>query len=176
LDLSEYSQRHYGLRTDGGFDWGDSFLKLDPSTLLVANDNTGSFTPADQYFRSAQHPTCPDSDGDIDYGSGGVMLIPDGEVPGYPDLAVSGDKEEALWFIDRTTPGGHVATCDNSCTCNGTFLDTNIVERYGTLNGPIHNNPAFWENGSSGQPPTNYIYVAGFPGARCSSTRSVKTQ
>jgi hypothetical protein len=92
-----------------------------------------------------------------DFGSGGVMLIPDGEVEGRGNLAVSGDKEQALWFIDRTTPGGHITSCDTTCNC--TTQDTNLVEKYQTANGMIHNSPAYWES-----PTNNYIYVAGFPG------------
>jgi hypothetical protein len=85
------------------------------------------------------------------------MLIPDNEVNGHTFLAVNGDKEQALWFVDRTTPGGHITTCDNNCTCN--TQDTNIVERYPANQGQIHNSLAFWES-----PTTNYVYAAGFPG------------
>ena len=137
-------------------DAGDSFLKLDPNGLTVTASNTGYFSPADQFYRT--DPSCGPPNGlDIDFGSGGVMLIPDNEVTGRSLLAVSGDKEQALWFIDRSTPGGHITSCDANCNC--TAQDSNIVQKYPANNGQIHTGLAFWES-----PSTNYVYAAGFPG------------
>jgi hypothetical protein len=138
-------------------DAGDTFLKLNPKNLTVTANTTGYFTPADQFYR--YDPSCnPSEDGnDIDFGSGGVMLIPNYAVQGHKAIAVSGDKEQALWFIDRTRPGGHITACDGSCTCN--TPDTNIIEKYAANHGQFHNNPALWQS-----PTTSYIYAAGFPG------------
>jgi hypothetical protein len=146
---------------DGSSNWGDSFLKLDPTTLTVP---TGKyFTPADQYYRSTS--TCTSGyqgvspqPGDMDFGSGGVMLIPDTNLASWPYLAVSGDKEGGIWFNDRTTPATppHVSTCDPSnCSCSAA---DGVVQEYwqNTPNyGPvIHNNPAYWQgNGNS------YLFV-----------------
>jgi hypothetical protein len=141
---------------DATTNWGDSFLKLKPDLSAVA----ASFTPADQTYRGDDQ-TCRKPVGyDMDFGSGGPMLIPDSEVPNYPYLAVSSEKEGGLWFMDRTTPGGHLTACDGMCTCN--TADTNVVSVYwigGSYNaGPLaHNSPAFWETAAT---PDNYVYVA----------------
>jgi len=142
---------------DGSSNWGDSLLKLNPNGLTVANN--GFFTPADQNYRSNQN-----CGGDVDFGSGGVMLIPDSEVPNYPYLTVSGEKEGYLWFLDRTTPGGHVTSCDSSCSCSAS--EPNIVEKYsiGRHGQGFHNSPAFWETTTdNGQVINNYIYAMSFP-------------
>lgn len=148
---------------DGSSNWGDSLLKLNPHGLAGAT--SGYFTPADQFYRSqqpnTQYRTC---NGDKDYGSGGVMLIPDSEVSNYPYLTVSGEKEGYLWFLDRTTPGGHITSCDSTCTCTAT--ETHVVQKYDTNQTyGFHNNLAFWETSSdNGQVVNNYIYGMTFGG------------
>lgn len=114
---------------DGTSNWGDSFIKLDPANLTVP---VASFTPADQWYR--QSPTCTSAlnPGDMDFGSGGVTLIPDSELVNWGDLAVSGDKEGGIWFLDRTAPdplGFQGSSCNNSCTCSVT---DSIVQVYWT--------------------------------------------
>jgi hypothetical protein len=42
----------------------------------------------------------------LDLGSGGTILIPDGTVKSAPYVAVSADKENILWVMDRDHPGG----------------------------------------------------------------------
>ena len=59
----------------GGPDYGDSFVKLDPSTLGVLD----FFTPFNQAMLS---------DEDLDLGSGALMLLPDQPGPN-PHLAVT---------------------------------------------------------------------------------------
>jgi len=95
---------------------------------------------------------------DLDFGSAGAMLIPDSELANWNYLAVSGDKEAGLWFVDRTNPGGHLTSCDGNCTC--TTTNTNIVQMFSTGNHLIHTSPAFWENDVVTHPAQNYIYVA----------------
>lgn len=93
----------FNLKT-GGTDAGDSFIRM-------SSANTGAlsivdyYTPGDQYFRSNKAPVCVSS-GDVDFGSGNPMLIPGGENSDHNYLAVSGDKEGGLWFMDWTNPGG----------------------------------------------------------------------
>jgi hypothetical protein len=145
---------------DGSSNWGDSFLKLSPSTLTVPSGKY--FTPADQYYRST--PTCNSyqgpspQPGDMDFGSGGVMLIPDGDLATWPYLAVSGDKEGGIWFNDRTTPAtpAHVTTCDPS-TCSCSAAD-GVIQSYWTstpnYGQVIHNSPAYWQGGGN-----SYLYI-----------------
>jgi hypothetical protein len=146
---------------DGSTNWGSSFLKLDPTTLTVP---TGKyFTPADQYYRSTAMCTtgyqgASPQPGDMDFGSGGVMLIPDSNLASWPYLAVSGDKEGGIWFNDRTTPAtpAHVTTCDPSnCSCSAA---DGVVQAYWTstpnFGQVIHTSPAYWQGGGS-----SYLYL-----------------
>jgi hypothetical protein len=143
---------------DGSSNWGDSLLKLNPNGLTVASN--GFFTAADQYYRSAHN--IQGCEGDEDFGSGGVMLIPDSEVSNYPYLTVSGEKEGYIWFLDRTTPGGHITTCDSTCSCTAT--ETHVVQKYDTQQTyGFHNNLAYWETTSSNVL-NNYIYGMTFGG------------
>lgn len=147
---------------DGISNWGDSFLKLNPYQLTVDTPagNYGYFTPVDQFWRNDQ--TCGYKD--QDFGSGAPMLIPDNELANWHQLAVSGDKEGGLWFMDRTDLGGHNTTCDTSqtpCSCTSLTQDNNI-QRYWTgtaYGGPaIHTSPAYWEYDTA-LPGVNYLYV-----------------
>jgi hypothetical protein len=144
---------------DGSTNWGDSFLKLDPYQLTVSATTSGFFTPADEWAR--QSPTCPANQaGDMDYGSGGPMLLPDNELTNWAHLAVNGDKEGGLWFVNRTTPGGI-----NSCAQNSCYLPLCVhapptnVETYFTGTRTIHTSPAYWDSDST-DPALSYMYVA----------------
>jgi len=123
--------------------YGDSFIKMynTGSALQVSN----YFSPGDQYFRSNKgQPGCT-GDGDTDFGSGFPMLIPDHENSTNPFLAVSGDKEGGIWFMDRTLPGqGGSMTCMSNMNTN---VQTFAINGSGNVgNGPvIHTNAAFWE-------------------------------
>lgn len=108
----------------GGSDYGDSFVKLSTDLSTVA----GYFTPYNQ--------ACMDTT-DTDFGSGGVVLIPNGLIPAHPYLAVAGDKEGSLYVIDRGNPGGYGGTGN----CLGT--NSNIQTITGLT--PIHNAPAYWD-------------------------------
>jgi hypothetical protein len=95
----------------------------------------------------------------MDFGSGGVMLIPDNNLLSWPYLAVSGDKEGGIWFNDRTVPATppHVTTCDpQTCQCSAA---DGAVQSYWTALanfGPvIHNSPAYWQGGGS-----SYLYMS----------------
>lgn len=146
---------------DGSSNWGDSFIKMynnpnNGSPVLQVNN---SFTPGDQVFRS--NPNCG-GDGDTDFGSGNPMLLPDNENSPYPYLAVNGDKEGGIWFMDRTNPNGY----GGGTTC--TAGSNNNVQTAPIINGGtvgfgspvIHNNPAYWENFEASQNATSYIFLS----------------
>jgi hypothetical protein len=146
-------------------DAGDSFLKLDPNGLAIAapGGGYGYFTPVDQYYRSFYSPVCNTLSGDLDFGSGGVMLIPDHQLINWPQLAVSGDKEGGLWFVDRTNLGGFDNSCSgNPCSCRPAQTGKNI-QTYWTstpyLGKNIHGGEAFWQFGSV-PPFRNYMFAA----------------
>lgn len=131
-------------------DAGDSFIKMSNSgTALSIADY---FTPIDQRYRSDK--TCGTGSGDVDLGSGGPMIIPYDENSGYPYLAVSGDKEGYLWFLNLQGPGEYGnSSNDNSCLGMGANANVQAFATNGTH--VIHTNPAFWETGAG----TNYLYV-----------------
>lgn len=124
----------------GGHNAGDSFLKMTTDLSTVAD----YFTPADQACR-----ICPQqgAERDVDFGSGGVTLIPDGLLPNYPFLAVMADKEGSIWVIDRNNPGKYNGNVTGVCptrACSGTNAN---VETLQASTNEFHNNPAYW-NGS----------------------------
>jgi hypothetical protein len=157
-------------------DSGDSFLRLNPNGLTVSTTSggltpVGYLTPVDQYFRWQNNPACPnnpngEAGGDTDYGSAGVLLIPDNELAKYPYVAVNGEKEGGLWFVDRTGPGGYSTQCGNACSCVPGSPGPNI-QTYWTgapyAGDVIYGGLAYWEN-EPGPPGLSYLY-AGFYGS-----------
>ena len=101
----------------GGNDYADSFVKLN-SQLKVA----GYFTRADEAsFATANK----------DFGSGGVVLIPDNTFSNFPYVSVVAGKDGNIYVIDRGNPGGY----------NG-VTDTDVETAPGTF--PFFGTPAFW--------------------------------
>ena len=159
---------------DGSSNWGDSMVKLSPTTLTVPT--SGYFTPADQWFRSAwlnaTTPQCTNG-GDVDFGPAGVLLVPDGELANWPQLAVSGDKEGGLWFYNRTTPGGHNNACDPSpsgiCNCLETTYPDGNVQTYwtgtmGQTSGDVvRGGLAYWDSDPLSTLNQSYLYAAPYP-------------
>lgn len=131
---------------DGNTSWGDSFVKLDPSTLTVPSG--GYFTPADQSYRN-----CLDPYSDQDFGSSGVMLTPSTSY--WPYLALTGDKEGGFWAIDRLNPGqftqGQCTSDCNACSSQNQDASNQNLQTIWFANKRIHNTPAYWNN---------YVYVA----------------
>ncbi|MEP6966714.1 MAG: hypothetical protein ABI906_01410 [Pseudomonadota bacterium] len=78
---------------NGAHDYGESVLKL-PETLASV---IGKFTPAD--YQSLNN-------GDTDFGSGGVMLLPGVAGQTAPPLAVAMGKDAVLYLLDQTRLGG----------------------------------------------------------------------
>jgi hypothetical protein len=88
------------------------------------------------------------------------MLIPDNQLTNWPYLAVGGDKEGGLWFVNRTTPGGYSAVCGKNCTCQ---QPSSNVQTYWTgtpyTGKTIHGGMAFWEYDLV-TPFLNYMFAA----------------
>jgi hypothetical protein len=124
-------------------DAGDTFIKMTPDLNTIA----GYFTPSDQYWRACN---------DIDFGSGGVLLVPDNTLPNYPYIAIKGDKEGIIWAFDRGSPGGYNGgSCSQSCTARCMNSNNNLQSVADLGAKVIHNNPAFWKGSSS-----SYLYYA----------------
>jgi hypothetical protein len=83
-------------------DFGESFVKLDPSALTV----TDYYTPSQNAAWTAQ---------DEDLSSSGVSVLPDGVGPtAHPNLLVGSDKQGHLWLIDRALMSRFSPTTDNT--------------------------------------------------------------
>jgi hypothetical protein len=137
---------------DGAINYGDSFVKLDPTSLTVP---TGAyFTPSDEYYRNCQG--AGKNYIDLDFGSGGVLLLP--ATSNWPHLAVSGDKEGGMWAMDRGAPGGfNQGQCQQNCNaCPPNEQGNQNVQTVwlppGLGTGPaVHTNPSYWNN---------FVYIA----------------
>jgi hypothetical protein len=81
-----------GNFSKGGKDWGESVLHL-PANLKKVTD---FFTP-DAYARL--------NGADLDFGSGGVMLLPPVEGQTAPPLAVAMGKDAVAYLLSRTSLG-----------------------------------------------------------------------
>jgi hypothetical protein len=125
---------------------GESFVKLTPSL-----QEEQFFSPFDELALA-----CPCND--MDFGSGGVTLIPDHTLASHPFLAVIGDKEGKVYVSDRSDMGGFGGTSNctgicpqrafNGCktplpTCTG--VDHNLQTVQVTTH-EIHNNGAYWNS------------------------------
>ena len=111
-------------------DRGESFLKLTPSgTNLTV---TSWFTPYNWQVLE---------NGDIDLGSGGMLLIPG------TSLALSGGKEGILYLVNRDNMGG----------LSGAAADTNVVQSFQVTSDEVHGGAVWW-NISGG--PYAYIWPA----------------
>ncbi len=119
----------------GGKDIGDSTLKLhlDGNSLDIVD----WFTPFNQDCLNR---------GDLDYGSGGAMLLPD-QTGAHPHLLITGTKEGRIYLLDRDNLGHFSASGSNPqipqdllinpAPCGQTSNDTTF-RIYGT--------PTLWNN------------------------------
>jgi hypothetical protein len=147
---------------DGTTNFGNSFIKLTPSlTRAVPPSNWGDyFTPSDQNWRQCN---------DLDYGSSGVLLVPDGTNPSFPRLAVHAEKENYLWVMDRGNPGGfNQGGCTQSNFCSqvtkclpNQWANTNLQNILASSNSnQIRSTPAFW-SGNTSTGIGGWLYLAG---------------
>ncbi len=110
----------------GGSDYGNSFVKL--STNLVPSSY---FTP----FSQACMTTA-----DLDFGSSGVMLIPDS---GSSFFAVAPSKTGAIYAISRFTPGGYSAPTNSTCPATG--INQNVESFQGSPH-HFYTTPVSWNS------------------------------
>lgn len=126
-------------------DYGDSLIRLDSSL-----NEKDYFTPANQVSLCS---------GDTDFGSGGVLLIPDlfyrDQHQNLLSLAVSADKESKLFVMNEANLGGY--------TVGG---PDNIVQEDTTPPPPLENQqgywstPAYWKYVDSNQLSHYLLYYA----------------
>jgi hypothetical protein len=125
-----------GALAGRGKDWGESVLDLPPSL----NGVHGRFTP-DAYQRL--------NNGDVDFGSGGVMLLPPVTGQTAPPMAVAIGKDATLYLLDQTHLGGKKA--DDSGALQSQRLNNSGQGVWG--------GPAFYNSPLSG--PLVYVQVNG---------------
>ena len=83
-------------------DFGESFVKLDPSSLAV----TDYYTPSQTAAWTAM---------DEDLSSSGVTVLPDGSGPAaHPNVFVGSDKQGHLWLMDRELMSRFSPSADNT--------------------------------------------------------------
>ncbi len=83
-------------------DLGESFVNLNPQTLVLQDLYTPSQTAA---WTSA----------DLDISSAGITVLPDGVGPtAHPNVLVGADKQGHLWMIDRNHMSGYLPNADNT--------------------------------------------------------------
>jgi hypothetical protein len=154
--------------------FGDTLLKL-TSSLTVAD----YFTPADQGVLDS---------GDLDLGSGGVVLLPDAAgSTTHPHLAIASDKESNLYMVDRDNMGKYNSMGNTNLQTvlvnnTGGGITTGIfstasywngnvyvgavgdnVKVYPIANAQLASSPASQSNESYGYPGVNVVISA--PGA-----------
>jgi hypothetical protein len=142
---------------------GDSFLKLTTDLTTVAD----YFTPADQYYRWNNACTGgKNSEGkDIDFGSSGVTLLPNGVPSQYPYIALKSDKENYLWVMNRTNLGQfNGSSCNGNCTAGCGLNQNRTVETPFLIStSTMHQDRstgAFW-SGSVSSGDAGELYFAG---------------
>jgi hypothetical protein len=125
----------------GGRDYGDSLLKLvrHGSHLALAD----YFTPAD---------TQSLSDGDLDFATGGPLLLPD-QSSGPPHVAIIPDKTGTIYLLNRDNLGHYNAAGD-----------TQIIQEFET-SGQMFSSAAYFNNriylGPVDGPITSYPVAGG---------------
>ncbi len=116
-------------------DFGQSFLKLDPTTLAVQD-----------FYTPSQAVTWSGADNDV--GAAGVTSLPDGAgPPGHPNLVIGADKEAHFWMIDRSNMQAFHSGSDP-------VVQYTTVPLCVSVNKCVMSTPAYW-NG------TIYVAVSG---------------
>jgi hypothetical protein len=121
-------------------DFGESFVKLDPTALTVQD-----------FYTPSQNASWTSAD--LDIASAGVTVLPDGAGPaGHPNVLIGSDKQGHLWMIDRS-PGAmsrFSATSDNTVQyltlpgangCSGLCVNATAAFWNGTIYQSLNNNP-----------------------------------
>ncbi len=146
----------------GNHNYGNSFIKLAPPT-----DGSNRLTLVD-YF--SMFNTVSESNGDLDLGSGGGILLPD-----LPDasgqvrhLILGGGKDGNLYILDRHNMGKYNPT-DNS------QIWQEISGAFPNSTGGLYGGPAYFNNSVSFGPSGDAIRAYTISAAKIPSTSSTQT-
>jgi hypothetical protein len=136
----------------GGIDYGDSFLKFDPSLNLL-----DYFAPSDAVYLGQN---------DIDLGSGGPMLLP-ANSSSHAHEVVGGGKYGRIYLLDAGNMGGY-----NSGNNDANAVQCIPSQRDGVTNGThsIYCTPAYWNGMIYLQPENDVMRVFTWANGLLSST------
>jgi hypothetical protein len=144
-------------------DFGDSFLKISPAggTLTV----TDYFSPSNNAYLA---------NGDIDLGSGGILLLPDLADAGgtVRHLAVGAGKDGNIYVVNRDSMGHFSTTSNNVWQQLTGALGTQYQNPNGTLG--VLGTPAYF-NGTVYYCPVGVLQAFPLAQARLASTPSSKS-
>jgi hypothetical protein len=122
---------------NSGPDYGDTFLKVSPAGSLV-----DYFTPHDQQLMDS---------GNIDLGSGGVLLLPD--QPGtHPHLALTAGKSGTIYLVDRDNLGHFNPNNDNQVVQTIVNIFPNGTWHSGNFKAPV-----YWNGHIFFSPDSDYV-------------------
>ncbi len=113
----------------GGVDYGDSLLKLSPAGNVL-----DFFTPHDQANMES---------GDIDFGSAGVMLLPDQPGPNT-HLIVSAGKGGTIYLVSRDSLGGYNTNDDSQIVQSLPNIFPNGTFATGNYSSPVYFNGSIY--------------------------------
>jgi hypothetical protein len=111
----------------GGFDYGDTFLRMGAAGKLRTLDY---FTPFNQQYLRTHN---------LDVGSGGSLILPDQPGP-FPHLLVGGGKTGRVYLLNRDAMGGYSPTADHVVQEVVSAFSTKLSE-WG-----LRGLPAYWQN------------------------------
>lgn len=133
---------------DGTRNYGESLIKL--STTPGAN----GILPVLDYFTPFEFAAL--NQGDIDQGSGGIMLLRD-QFGVHPHLLLQSGKRGKIYLLDRDNLGQyrHGVGCDREPVLE-TCDDAAQFTSNGTVAGGAYDTPAYFDTGS-----TQFIYFGG---------------
>ena len=122
---------------DTNGDWGESALKISPSTssgtqVSIPSSQTQNWWTSIDWQLFNDNPVT--NTNDLDLGAGGLLLLPDQSGP-HPHIMVGGGKAGTLYVLDRDVLGGQIEG------------DTNVIQQIVGGNGlAIFTTPAYFNN------------------------------
>jgi hypothetical protein len=132
----------------------ESVVKVSPTLTTVLD----VFTPANQVSLDQ---------GDVDFGSGGALILPD-QTGSIPHMAVASGKDGNLYFMNEDSLGGYSPNTNNvlgtygvgGCWCGHSyFFDASGSGRVVSSGG---NNIGLWQVQTSPKPALNYLKNSAF--------------
>jgi hypothetical protein len=133
-----------GLAPQFRKNFGQTLLKFQPTPSLAILD---TFTPAIQATMTASR---------LDFGSTGVLILPDQIGAAKPHMALVGGSNGSLYAVNRDSPGGFAPGGPD-----GVIKTLNLAHA-------IYGTPAYWQNtifiAAAGDTLKAYALSAGLPG------------